>query len=123
MNTGAMTMWIPGGDEQPWDVYPVRRTMLLLGLALVTTRMVDPRLSWGVPTLLALAGVAMGTARVERATAEGREATFFYDAWHPMLRSADSTVSQVIAIGVFLTGVGLAVRSGERLIEPEDRAG
>ncbi len=123
VNQVAETMWVPSGDSQPWAAYLLRHTTLLIGIALLAARVIDSRLSWVAPAVVALSGVAMGLSRVERAVAEGQSVTFFHDSWHPMLRPADSTVSQVVAIGVFLVGVGLVVWSGERLVDPEDAAG
>ncbi|CAN5719886.1 hypothetical protein BH23CHL3_BH23CHL3_07380 [soil metagenome] len=60
----------------------------------------------------------------EQAASQGREAQFFHDsATHLMLRPHDSLLAAGVAAGLFVVGVAVVVRRGERLAEPDDTAG
>ena len=124
VNWVAITTWVPGDDPIAWDHYLLRHTVLLIGIGLITTTLLDSRLSWIGPTLVAMPGLVMGYIRVEQAFAEGRDVTFFHDsAWHPMLLPNDSIVSMTLTVGTFVAGLVLVVWRGERLAEPDDTAG
>lgn len=123
VNAVALATWVPAGDETPWDAYLLRHTLLLTGIALLAALAIDSRLSWIAPALAAMPGLVIGYVRVERAESEGREVTFFHDAWHPMLRPDGDLVAMLFAIGLFAIGVVAVVRRGERPAEPDDTAG
>lgn len=124
INRVAVETWAPDGDTGQWTAYLLRHTFALTGVALLTAAILDSRLSWIGPALIAMPGLVVGYVRVEQAMSEGREVQFFYDSsTHLMLRPHDSLLAAGVAIGLFVAGVVTVVWHGERLAEPDDTAG
>jgi hypothetical protein len=123
VNTVALAAWVPEGDPIAWENYLLRHSLLLVGIALLAALAIDSRLSWVAPTLVALPGLVAGYVRIEQAQAEGREIAFFHDSWHPMLRPDGDPFAMAMAAGLFLAGVAIVIRRGERPAEPDDAAG
>lgn len=124
VNRVATETWAPTGDAGHWEFYLLRHTVALMGINLMTLAILDSRLSWIGPALVAMPGLVMGYIRVEQAAGEGRTVPFFHDsAVHLMLRPHDSNVAAGVAIGLFAAGLALVIGRGERLVEPDDTAG
>lgn len=123
INAVALATWVPEGDATPWDAYLLRHTALLVGIALLAAMVIDSRLSWVAPALVAMPGLVIGYIRVERAQAEEQELAFFHDAWHPMLRPDGDLVALLLTLGMFVAGSVAVIRRGERPAEPDDAAG
>lgn len=123
VNAVALATWVPAGDATPWDVYLLRHTALLVGVALLAAMVIDSRLSWVAPALVAMPGLVIGYIRVERAQAGELELAFFHDAWHPMLRPDGDLLALLLAAGLFAVGALAVIRRGERPAEPDDAAG
>jgi hypothetical protein len=123
VNWVAVETWVPDGDTGQWSMYLFRHTFAMTGIALVISALLNSRLSWIGPAVVAMPGLVVGYVRVEQA-ADWREASFFYDsAAHLMLRPHDSLLAAGVAVGLFVVGVAVVVRRGERLAEPDDTAG
>lgn len=124
VNGIAIQTWVPESDTGNWDVYLLRHTVALIGICLIASVVLDSRLSWIGPALVAMPGLVIGYVRVDQARGQGRDVSFFHDsAWHLMLRPHDSLLATVVAVGLFVSGVMVVIRRGERLAEPEESAG
>jgi hypothetical protein len=123
VNRVAVASWLPEGDAISWGAFLLRHTLLLTGIALLVSLAIDTRLGWIVPALVAMPGLVMGSIRVEQEQIEGREAAFFHESWHPMLRPDGDWFAAIFALGVFAVGTLTVIRRGERPAEPDDAAG
>ncbi|MDQ3613425.1 MAG: hypothetical protein M3412_03765 [Chloroflexota bacterium] len=124
VNRVAVETWVPDGDAGRWGLYLLRHTVALIGITLLSVTILDSRLSWIGPALVAMPGLVVGYIRVEQAASQGREVAFFHDpATHLMLRPHDSPMAAGVAIALFIAGVVVVIRRGERLAEPDDTAG
>ncbi len=124
VNRIAVETWVPAGDIGQWSLYLLRHTVALIGVALLMPKMLDSRLSWIGPALVAMPGLVVGYIRVEQAEIEGRNVSFFYDSsTHLMLRPHDSLLAAGVAVGLFVMGGAITIRRGERLAGPDDTAG
>lgn len=123
-NQVAVETWVPAAETGHWDVYLLRHTLALIGITLVASALLDSRLSWIGPALVAMPGLVAGYIRVEQSQGDQQTASFFYDgARHLMLRPEDSVLAAVVAVGLFIAGMVTVVWRGERLAEPDDTAG
>lgn len=124
VNQVALELWVPVSDPTRWDIYLLRHTLALTGLAVLASTIVDTRLSWIASAMVAMSGLVMGYVRVESSESRGSEVAFFHEgATHLMLRLDDSIVAFGIALALFIAGLVSVVRRGERLTGPEDTAG
>lgn len=123
VNWVAVMTWVPEGVPGRWELYLLRHTAALVGVAVLAAHLVDSRLSWIGPALVAMPGLVVGYVRMEQAEAEQRSVAFFHDSWHPMLQPDDSMLAVIVAVGLFATGLAVTIRRGERLVEPDDAAG
>ena len=119
----AVATWVPEGFPGRWELYLLRHTAALVGVALLGARLIDTRLSWIGPALVAIPGLVTGYIRMEVAEAEGRQVAFFHDSWHPMLHPDGSALAATVAAVLFVMGTVVMVSAGERLAEPEETAG
>lgn len=121
VNQIALELWTPLGDPTRWDIYVLRHLLALTGIALLSAKTFDTRVSWVVPAIVAMSGLVMGYVP---AASEGRDVSFFnHSATHLMLRPDDSMLAAAVAVGLFFVGVVAVVWRGEHLTEPEDAAG
>lgn len=123
INWVAVMTWAPDGVPGRWELYLLRHTAALVGVALLAARLVDSRLSWIGPALVSMPGLVTGYVRMEVAEAEGRQVEFFHDSWHLMLRPHDSLLAGIVAAALFVAGMAVVIWIGERLTEPEETAG